>query len=147
MKVSVIVWIAIGSMAAMIAAELWIIYEIATEIMFAFGLLLDAYVGTDQIAGVMRTRTMPAGEKFCGNRAKLFAIVYATLALTFECFFVQILSLMSGKSVDTPAMECFLIFLTASVLLAAGEKTKTAFECVDGAPKKGENNEQKMDAK
>lgn len=131
MKMSWIIWLGIAAMAGlMLAVGFGAGLAFTTEIMVAFGFLLDAYVGGDQFAAVMRTRKMPEGEKFAGNRNKLIAIVFAAFALMVEAFTIQIVAGNAGRSVDLPSMGLFLIFLLGAALLTSGEKIKTAFEDV-----------------
>ena len=137
MKMSWIVWLGILTMAALIlAAGLGASLEFGAEVMIAFGLLMDIYVGGDQFAAAMRTRQLPPGDKHRGNRQKLVAIVLATFGLTLESLILQVVAARSGGTVTLPSMALFMVFLVGATALTAGEKIKIAVQ--DSGPKPDE---------
>ena len=123
MKISYIIWVSILSMAAYIAAVASGHLELTSEVVLFFGLAISCYVGGDQLAGVLKTRSMPAGERFSGNRKKLLRITIATLALAMEAAVLELIF-----DAGLPVAGLFSIYLSGTALLAGGEKGKTALE-------------------
>lgn len=93
------------------------------EFLLAFGLLIGSYCGTSQLAGVLKTKALPAGERFTGNRGKLFLVTLYTLVLAIACLKLELI-VRRGL----PVRELFTMFFVVSSLFVGGEKIKTSVE-------------------
>ena len=123
MRTSVYVWMMFVAMAGFLYLAAAGVWDVSGEVVIFFGLAISSYVGTDQLAGILKTKAMPAGEKFTGNRYKLGMLTIGTLVLAMEA---AILSL--AMDTDLPVSGMFAIYLAQMALLAGGEKGKTAVE-------------------
>ena len=107
----------------LIASATGFIGAISADVLLAFWFSISAYVGGDQIAGVVASKRMPPGEKFSGNRKKLLIITVLLAILAAEAVILQ-----ARTGVSMPVQEMAAVLITCCGLVAAGEKTKTAFE-------------------
>ena len=122
-RVSHLIWTALFAMAIYIVGAALGHLSFTSEIILAYGLLISCYVGGDQLVGVLKTKSMPSGQKFNGNRKKLLSISIATLVLTL---LAKIMDFIHES--DIPVAGLFSIYLSCTALLAAGEKGKNAFK-------------------
>ena len=130
-RISHLIWTALFAMAFFIIGAALGHLNFSSEVILAYGLLISCYVGGDQLGGVLKTKSMPPGQKFTGNRKKLLYISIATLALTI---LAKIMDFIYES--DIPVAGLFSIYLSCTALLAAGEKGKNAFK---GETKKEKN--------
>jgi hypothetical protein len=100
----------------------------STDVMIAFGFLIDAYVGGDQFAAAMATRKMPSGKKFTQNRTKLAFITFGVYALLIESLVLLMIAGEEGRTVQLPVMGFLFVFILELAILVGGEKLKTGFE-------------------
>jgi len=117
----------------MVGTFLGIGFVFTSELMVAFAVLLDGYIGWDQFAAVQRTKKIESGRRFDGNRTKLIHIVWGIYGLFLLGLILDMVAAKKGQVIELPVVALLIMFVLGATALTGGEKIKTAHE-TDGPP-------------
>jgi len=120
-----VVWGFMLAYVAMLILELFVQFPLPIDgSTYALFMVVGGYVGIDQVASYVKSKTLPPGYKYTGSYAKLRNMVVGMMAITLLAIVVQALLPQRPLPVDNVMLAAGLI----AGLFVGGNKANNAAE-------------------
>lgn len=127
-----VVWLIIISACLLFPLQLIVTFEIPFDgAIWALLLIVGGYMGFDQFATVVASRTLPAGYKYTGSYKKLFFVTIALWLILIEAIVFQGIL----NQIKLPLDQLFFAVGVISGIFAGGNKLNNVAEQHEGEEK------------